>query len=288
MNLVKCLKKYLRNLKYDLINIKKLDYTQNCTQNKSNQNNIIVSLTTIPSRIGYIKPVIYSLLSQTHKPNKIELNLALKPLKNDISWKVPRWLENLDAVEIFWLDHDYGPASKFIPTLIRHKDDDAMVIVVDDDMFYPKDLIETFVYYDSKVFNSNAVLCSNGHLIAKNLNFADSSSSKRIEFKYSDLKNNYRKVAIIEGCGGYCLRSKFFNLQELQDTANAPKGCILMDDVWISGHLSRHGIEKIQIPTSKRKSLLQTNILAIPHDRLELNNKMLQYFSADWLEKDFV
>ena len=115
-----------------------------------------------------------------------------------------------------------------------------------------------------------------------------SPSSKRIELKDPEFKNNYRYVAIIEGCGGYVLRSKFFNLEELQDTTKAPKGCILMDDIWISGHLSRRGIEKIQIPTSKRKSLLQTNVLAIPNDRLELNNKMLKYFSSDWLDKDFI
>ena len=203
------------------------------------------------------------------------------PLKKDIPWEIPNWLERLDAVKIFWLDHDYGPASKFIPTLLRHKEEDSLVIVVDDDMLYPKDLIKSFMNADSEMAGRCVAFCANGHPIARNLNFADSPSDKRI-------KKGNRRVAVVEGCGGYCVRSRYFDLGALEDISKAPNGAIIMDDIWISGHLSRQGVSKIQIPTSKRKSLFQSDIVAIPSERLNLNNKMLEYFSQDWKEEELV
>lgn len=252
--------------------VKKLDYSPQ-------SNGVIVSFTTVPSRIKYIKPTVVSLLRQTCKPDHIELNLGKVPRKADIPWQVPAWLENLDAVKIFWIDPDLGPATKFIPTLQRHRDDEILIIVVDDDMLYPRDLVEAFVISD-RDFKRDAVFCSSGHLIPRNLVFFDSPRKRRV-------KKGKKRVAIIEGCGGYCLRPGFLDIDELAKEDSAPEGALTMDDIWISGHLSRRNIQKYQIPAGKRKSLPQTITPAIVGPRAEISDGLLEYFGADWEESEY-
>ena len=127
--------KYLRTYYYQCQNIGRWDFTPT-------KSNLIISLTTVPSRIRWLKPTLLSLLRQ--KPDLIELNLAKTPMKEDIPWQIPAWLTTLHAVKIFWQDVDYGPATKFIPTIERHYQEDCQIIVVDDDMLYPQDLIHQF------------------------------------------------------------------------------------------------------------------------------------------------
>jgi hypothetical protein len=262
-------KKNIRAAFYKLKRFNKWDYKPEILKPK-----IVITFTTIPSRISQIKPTIMSLLQQTHRPCVIELNLAKKPQKMDKPWSLPLWLQELNSVSIHWLDHDYGPASKLIPTLERHQEEDCLIVVVDDDMIYPKNLVECFFKADQES-NGKKVFCANGHPIVKNHHFFESPSDKRI-------KTGQRRVAIIEGCGGYSLHPKYFNIRDLKSLSGAPEGAMRMDDIWFSGHLSRRNIEKIQIATKPRHSLPQATIPAIIGPRVELSDTLLDFFSKDW------
>ncbi len=266
------LSRWLRATYYSSRNIDKLDYTPKDT-------GVIVSFTTVPSRIQQIKPTIISLLNQTVRPTQIELNLAKSPQKNDIDWDVPAWLSNLQAVKIIWLEHDYGPASKYIPTLLRHKKDNPLVVIVDDDMIYSKSLVQRFVDADNHS-GERIVFCSNGHPITHDHIFFSDISDKAI-------KQGTRRVAIIEGCGGYCIRPQFFDLDALINYSDLPNGAIRMDDIWISGHLSRQKIKKLQIPSAKRHSLPQAQEPAITGPRADISNQLLDYFSNDWADEEY-
>ncbi len=266
--------KNIRAFIYQLKRFKKWDFVPN----KSEQN-IIVTFTTVPSRIAQIKPTIISLLQQTHRPSIIELNLAIEPQKNDGDWSIPLWLESLTSVSINWLDYDYGPASKLIPTLERHQNEDCLIIVVDDDMIYPKDLIENFYKADQQS-RGGKVFCASGHLITKNHHFFESPSGRRI-------KLGRRRVAIIEGCGGYSVRPKHFNIEILKSLNDAPNNAMRMDDIWFSGHLSRRGIEKIKIATGRRHGLPQSMEAAITGPREALSDALLDFFSEDWHSDEY-
>lgn len=266
------LTKWLRTKFYNSRDLTRLDY-------RPDETNLIVSFTTVPSRIQQIKPTIVSLLRQTQRPAQIELNLAKIPQKQDIAWQIPTWLKELKAVKIFWLDQDEGPASKFIPTLQRYQNDNPLIVIVDDDMIYDKDLVHRFVLADKKAAGKK-VFCCNGHPITRNHIFFDHPSDRRI-------KKGERRVAIIEGCGGYCIRPCFFDLEALTSYADLPPGAIRMDDIWISGHLSRQQIEKVQIPCGKRYSLPQAQEPAISGPRVEISNYLLDYFAADWAESEY-
>jgi hypothetical protein len=106
---------------------------------------IIVSLTTIPERICYIKPVIRSLITQSIEAHEIVLALAddgrayyeraLKELNDDGSF---------DGIRILYTE-DIGPHTKLLPVLQEHFSDNCVIITADDDTIYPYDWIETLV-----------------------------------------------------------------------------------------------------------------------------------------------
>lgn len=112
---------------------------------------IIVSLTTIDSRIDQIEPTIKCLFAQTLKPDSIELYISDHPtlfeggLDNGIvPNKIPVALKKYESegkIKIKYTDN-IGPARKLLPCLRENWGTDTVIITVDDDARYPKDLVE--------------------------------------------------------------------------------------------------------------------------------------------------
>ena len=102
---------------------------------------IVISLTTIPERINLIKPVIKSLLDQSVKVDQIVINLP--KMCKDETYDVPDDLKNM--CNIITCGRDYGPGTKFIPTILREQQSDTIIIMVDDDYIYGYDFIETIL-----------------------------------------------------------------------------------------------------------------------------------------------
>jgi len=75
---------------------------------------IIATMTTIPSRIDGIRPVIEAVLAQTVPIEHIELNIPYTCIRTGESYAVPEWLESMHRVQIFRTE-DYGPITKVAP-----------------------------------------------------------------------------------------------------------------------------------------------------------------------------
>jgi len=105
---------------------------------------IVGSLTTIPSRINKIKPVIDSLLKQKRPLDKLYINIPWKTLKGD-TYKIPEFLTNLDG-EIVCINRcqDMGPITKLIPTIEKETDDKTYIITFDDDLIVNPRVIGIF------------------------------------------------------------------------------------------------------------------------------------------------
>lgn len=257
-------------------NLSKWDY-------EPSDNGVVVSFTTIPSRIADIKPTILSLLRQTKCPGRIEINLAKTLRKKSAMWQIPEWLRQLKAVQIHWMEQDLGPASKSIPTLIRHQQQDPFIVIVDDDMVYSPYLIEDLWRADQKT-QGKAVFCVNGHPLTRNLVFFDHPPHKAIQ-------TGQVRVAIVEGAGGYGLHPSQFDLPALLYTADGPEDVMIPDDIWISGHLSRRNIPKYQIPIrGKRHSLPQAEVSPIGplSGRVKNSNEATAYFAKDWKAEELI
>lgn len=79
---------------------------------------VVVSLTTIPSRIDHLLPTLLSLLTQTVPPDAILLCIPQTSLREPSKpYVIPPWLEHMDMVKIIRSSEDYGPSTKLIPAV---------------------------------------------------------------------------------------------------------------------------------------------------------------------------
>ena len=79
---------------------------------------VVVSLTTIPSRIDQIQNTLLSLVQQTRPPDMILLALpTLSTREGGRPYTIPAWLRAMSLVTILEVEHDYGPATKLIPAV---------------------------------------------------------------------------------------------------------------------------------------------------------------------------
>lgn len=113
-------------------------------------NNVIVTLTTIPSRLNYasdqgISLCINSLLNQTYENYEIHFNIPYINLSTNVEYNIPDELLNEPRLKIFRTD-DFGPATKLIPTVQRITDNNTVIIVVDDDLVYHPEMVAAHVH----------------------------------------------------------------------------------------------------------------------------------------------
>ena len=102
---------------------------------------IIVSLASYPPRFSKLDLVLRRLLDQTLKPDRLILNLddSIKP--EDVPEAV-RALTRF-GLEIRYCPNDLKPHKKYFFAMQEHPDD--VVVTVDDDTIYPRNLVETLV-----------------------------------------------------------------------------------------------------------------------------------------------
>jgi len=111
---------------------------------------IVASLTTIPSRIGRMRPAIESILEQTVPIEKVELNIPHLCRRTGQEYEVPDWLAHVDRVEIFRTD-DLGPITKVAPTLTRHAGNpEIFVWSCDDDFAYPANQLDLLMQHHDR------------------------------------------------------------------------------------------------------------------------------------------
>ncbi len=107
---------------------------------------VILSFTTIPSRIKYITPMLLSLLDQTARVDQIAMNIPEKC--NDCSYDIPEKYK--DICNIYTVGKDYGIGTKYIPTLLREDNCGTKIILIDDNKIYGKDFIEKILIESDK------------------------------------------------------------------------------------------------------------------------------------------
>jgi hypothetical protein len=107
---------------------------------KTKTEQIIVSLTSFPERIGSVVQAIQSILSGRRLPNKIVLYLA------DLQFpgrKIPDELMRLPLLEIRWEQNDWRSYKKLVPALRDFPN--AIIITIDDDIIYPRNLLTKLI-----------------------------------------------------------------------------------------------------------------------------------------------
>lgn len=156
---------YIYNLhRFVLLHFADSDYYIQNYKNieKNTKDKIILSLTTTPKRINKIDSVLRSLLDQTIRVDQIALNIPLKS-NSGKEYIIPSHLEKM--CNIFRSGKDYGPGTKFIPTLLREGDIDTTIILLDDDYIYGKDFLEKLIDFSKK--NKDKCIVSDHAILIK-------------------------------------------------------------------------------------------------------------------------
>ena len=242
---------------------------------------IIASLSTLPDRIAKLGPTLQCLLNQTRPPDEIVLSIPPFSLRQKKAYVIPPALAAISQLQIVRCDRDWGPATKFIPTIQRELVADragTLIMVVDDDRIYPRDAIETYLHYQEQL--PDAALCFRGGEMPRSLDWDEAKMT------YADLIREPRPVAVVTGCGSYLIQPRFFD-EALWDYSNAPAGAFFMDDIWISGCLDRRGVKKYVVPGSAmmRTAVRQLGTLTlhdVPGGRQPSNNETIRYFHESW------
>ena len=209
---------------------------------------IIVSMTTTANRIAFLKQTLASIQAQTHQPDAIELNIPNSYARADLE---PVDINDIPkGFDIYRCD-DYGPATKLLPTLLRYKDDNVVIIYCDDDRIYAPNWIERLL----KIHGSNNGCCVGDELYDipyyVNSIIIKKSLAYRVKRIFSlglwnPRKRNYKKAAILEGYGGVLVRPEFFD----HSVFELPDQFFPVDDIWFSAKLAER---KIPIEYSNRK-----------------------------------
>ena len=248
---------------------------------KSDGPRVIVSLSTVPGRINNLRATIRSLLKQTRPPDEIILAVPEFSIREKRPYVVPQYLLRLPRLRILSSRRDWGPATKFIPVIREELAAgrlDTLIIVVDDDRVYPRDALETYLHYNQQL--PRAALCFRGAAMPRTLDWRDARMIKASELRQPEA------VAVITGCGSYLIQPRFFD-ESLWDYSRAPQGAFFMDDIWISGCLTRRKVQKYVVPASTmmrsvRRQRRTLSLHDVPNGRQHNNNETIAFFGDAW------
>ena len=242
---------------------------------------IIVSLSTLPDRIANLRPTLERLLGQTRPPDEIVLAVPEFSVREQRPYLVPEYISRLARVRILHCGKDWGPATKFIPVVQEERTagrQNTLIMVVDDDRLYPFNALESYLYYHAQL--PDAALCFRGAAMPRSMDW------RKARMIYGSELREPQPAAVITGCGSYLIQPRFFD-EAFWDYSTAPRGAFYMDDIWISGWLSRRGVERYVIPASAmmRSVLRQRWTLSlhdVPEGRQYHNNNTIAFFRDSW------
>lgn len=128
-------------------------------KNSGNDNFVIASMTSFPSRINYTHISIECIFRQSLRPDKIILWLAESQFPNKLNDLPSTLLKQMErGLEIYFCD-DLRSHKKYYFSLMKFPE--SKVIMLDDDLYYHKDLIKNMVYFHNN--NPNYIIASRVH-----------------------------------------------------------------------------------------------------------------------------
>lgn len=236
---------------------------------------VLVTLTSLPSRVGLLRPVLASLLDQTVPPARVVLALPEFSQREQTAYRPPAFLDH-PAVEVLRCERDWGPATKLIPAWQR-AGPDRLLLALDDDNIYPDDLIERLLHWHQRM--PGAALGLRGWSVGRRLDFT------RAKIHYGTGQRELRPVDVLTGTWGFLIRRDFFD-DAVLDYSGFPEEAFSVDDVWFSGHLARRGVPRRVI--SSRQAPLPTRANWVNDLARNVNcggqrdNRVLAAFAPYW------
>jgi len=246
-------------------------------KNKMNAENVIISITSFPSRINSLWIIIETLLRQTYKPEKIILWLAEAQFESEDV--LPNRLLELKkrGLEIEFCE-DLRSHKKYYYSMKNYPD--YTIITVDDDTFYPENLVENLI--ETSVRFSNMICCNLGHIL---------TTQNGVVEPYANWKSGADGYAqpseylVPIGCEGVLYPPRSLN-SNVFDKDQIKELCPFADDLWLKAMATLNGIKSVKsnpvsityanLISAKNSSLNKINVDQSMNDK-QLSNILSRY-----------
>jgi len=188
----------------------------------------VISLTTLPDRLPYIKPVIKSIIKKNPDIDKLYICLPYGDVDQEL---IP---ENTDIVKVIRCK-DYGPITKILGCLPYETDPETLILTLDDDTIITQNLTEIFR--------------------KKSLKYPDSALSMSgwchgyFPSYFQLVIDNDKDIYVdwIQGVHGILYKRKFIDLEEVLEFDKDVEVLFKNDDHRISAYLETKGVNRIVI-----------------------------------------
>lgn len=230
---------------------------------------VIVSLTSFPARITVVHLAIKSMLNQTEKPKKIVLWLGKDyfPLGED---NLPSSLLELKplGLDIAFCE-DLKAHTKYFYAFQKYPNN--LIVTVDDDIIYPKNLLSTLL--ETQQQYPNCVVANR----VRNMKIENDSFKSYRQWGINELNNlGPSKKLFATGVGGVLYQPSFF-LKSFFDIESIKNTNCIGDDIWLKAGQIVNNIPVvftnyyfkpfIEIPESQNESLNSKNVFGSDNDR---------------------
>lgn len=198
---------------------------------------IIVSLTTIPSRLHQVHLAIETLLQQSLPPHRVILWLSDELTVDDLPLRLRRQQRRGLGVRF---RRDVRSFTKLIYALREHPE--SIVVTADDDTFYPRDWLERL--HQSYVRQPGFIHCHRAHLM---LETADGSLRPYMEWEFFSPGQTGPSLRLLPtGVGGVLYPPNVLPA-EVFNEAVFLKLCPTADDVWFKAMALLAGVPTMKV-----------------------------------------
>ena len=231
---------------------------------------IVVSFSTLPSRVNNIPKVVNSILQNTIIPDIIYINIPKFSKRENKEYVINENLidkSKMNKVKFNFITTDYGPVTKLYPTLLNETDPETIIICIDDDKEYDPWTIEHLL--NASEYFKNSCICVSGWNYINLKLFALPITI--------NIPNYVKKVNILQCYNGVLYKRKFFQ-EDFKNYLNITT-CFTTDDILISKYLNFKQIEILSVPFYHKHKSIGSNTSALSNFNL-LNNSWIKCIDA--------
>lgn len=260
---------------------------------------LIVSMTTIPSRLINIDSTLVSILGQSLSPDEIVIALPLESKRESQDgdpYNIPNFIEELGnndkniKITILRCKKDHGPLTKILPCIRREKDKqlpkdkESLIVSIDDDKIYDKHMIEYLIAGWRR--NPNCAIARKGSILKvldqrsdiykKHKKMWDKRERIREYVVIGHRLKQDQSISVVFGTSGVVYRPSFFknDFFNYKFKKGAPS-FFHVDDIYISGYLGLKKVVKKAITFPPTRFIKK--MVAVQKDNgnlsIDMNNK---------------
>lgn len=208
---------------------------------------VIVSMTSFPAAISYVGPTVKSILNGSVLPDKIVLYLTYSQFgEKGLPADLVKLATDNPVFEIRNYDRDIRSYRKLIPAL--HDFPDAVIVTVDDDVCYHKNMLRDLLQMHSEM--PGAVIAHRAKRMKPGKPYRTWSKYRWYDFLLRRIHSSYGNIQT--GVGGVLYPTGALNKEMLNEdlfTRIAPT----TDDIWFWAAAVANGVPVVPVPFGHNK-----------------------------------